>query len=110
MKIPFKRSEFYLNNFSWKSNPPGFSGHDSVIISYDALQDAGKSWEKLIVYSMLHMGDSDTTGTIAGAWFGALYGYEDIPKNNYKHLEFRDEIMDLGKRLYLKSKKMIGKI
>jgi len=23
---------------------------------------------------MLHGGDSDSTGTIAGAWFGAYYG------------------------------------
>lgn len=106
MRQPFKRSEFYFNNFSWKGSAPGFSGHDSVIVSYDALQDAGKSWEKLVVYSMLHMGDSDTTGTIGAAWYGALYGYEHIPKNNYKHLEFKDEIINLGKKIYHKYRKI----
>lgn len=34
---------------------------------------------------MLHGGDSDSTGTIAGAWFGAAYGFNYIPS---KHLDF----------------------
>jgi len=34
---------------------------------------------------MLHGGDSDSTGTIAGAWFGAAYGFKDIPSH---HLDF----------------------
>jgi len=25
--------------------------------------------------SILHGGDNDSTGTIAGAWFGAFYGF-----------------------------------
>jgi ADP-ribosylarginine hydrolase len=33
---------------------------------------------------MLHGGDSDSTGTIAGAWFGAFYGLDNVPAN---HLE-----------------------
>ena len=27
---------------------------------------------------MLHGGDSDSTGTIVGAWYGALYGFEQV--------------------------------
>lgn len=31
---------------------------------------------------MLHGGDSDSTGTIAGAWFGAFYGIDNkVPAN-----------------------------
>lgn len=30
---------------------------------------------------MLHAGDSDSTGTIAGAWFGAFYGLDNVPSN-----------------------------
>ena len=33
---------------------------------------------------MFHGGDSDSTGVMAAAWFGALYGYADVPENNYK--------------------------
>ena len=58
---------------------PGALGVDSVIIAYDALLYSKDSWEQLCLSSMLHGGDSDSTGTIAGAWFGSLYGFKDVP-------------------------------
>ena len=30
---------------------------------------------------MINIGDSDTLGSIAGAWYGALYGFENVPGN-----------------------------
>ena len=33
---------------------------------------------------MLHGGDNDSTGAIAGAWYGALYGDDDANKLQYK--------------------------
>ena len=38
---------------------------------------------------MLHGGDSDSTGTIVGAWYGALYGLEQVYQSNYLHSEGR---------------------
>jgi len=32
---------------------------------------------------MLHGGDSDSTGTIVGAWYGAIYGLQGVPLNHY---------------------------
>jgi len=32
---------------------------------------------------MLHGGDNDSTGTIAGAWYGAMNGFKNVPKINY---------------------------
>ena len=49
---------------------------------------------------MLHGGDSDSIGTIVGAWYGALYGYKDVFKSNYQHSEGKQYIADLGKRIY----------
>jgi len=91
---------------SYKSAFIGSAGDDSVIIAYDCLLDAGNNWEKLVIYSMLHMGDTDTTGCIAGAMYGALYGMKDVPENFIKDLEFKDDIMKLGKGLYKKYKKV----
>jgi len=54
-------------------------GVDSVIIAYDALLGSSDNWEELCLRGMLHGGDSDSTGTIAAAWFGAAYGFKDIP-------------------------------
>ena len=89
-----KRTEFFI----------GSGGDDSVIIAYDALIDAGDNWEKLVYYGMLHMGDTDTTGCIAGGLFGILHGFKNVPKNFLEHLEYKKEITDLGKKLYNKFK------
>jgi len=49
---------------------------------------------------MFHGGDSDSTGAIAGAWFGALYGFKDVPKINYQDLEKKDELKKLAQKLH----------
>ncbi len=101
------RTENYARQYSFENRIddnsfPGAGGDDSVIISYDCLIDAGTSWEKLVVYSMLHGGDTDTTGSIAGSWWGALQGYLDVPMHVLDNLEFRDVIEEVGKGLYEK--------
>jgi len=45
---------------------------------------AGDSWVELCKRGILHGGDNDSTGTIAGALFGAMYGFKEIPECNYK--------------------------
>jgi ADP-ribosylglycohydrolase len=84
---------------------PGSSGCDAVIMAYDSLLDSENSWEKIVIYSMLHLGDSDTVGCIAASWYGALYGYKHIPSNNLKYLEKKDHLINLGKQLYTMSLK-----
>jgi len=65
------RSKFYYDNYTRKGYlNPGSNGCDSTIIAYDAFMDA-KCFFSFICYSMLHCGDSDTTGCIAGALYGA---------------------------------------
>ena len=77
-----ERDKFYkvVSHGKW----PGAIGLDSVIISYDALLGSGDNWEELCLRGMLHCGDSDSTGCIAGSWFGAFYGFKNVPQNNYK--------------------------
>lgn len=70
------RSQYYYDNFTKKEFKdtlnPGSNGMDAVILAYDAFMDS-KSFESLVYYSMLHVGDSDTTGCIAGAFYGAFH-------------------------------------
>lgn len=80
----------------------GSGGDDSVIVAYDCLIDSEKNWEKLVIYSMLHMGDTDTTGSIAAGLYGAIYGFEDVSSNFTEFLEYKKELTDLGKELYNK--------
>jgi ADP-ribosylarginine hydrolase len=98
------RSRFYHENFTKDTAGLmiGDSGYSSVIMAYDCLLDAGDIWEKLIIYSALHWGDSDTVAAIACGWFGAKYGFSDVPSNNLKYLEYKEEIENLGENLYKK--------
>jgi ADP-ribosylarginine hydrolase len=38
---------------------------------------------------MLHGGDNDSTGCIAGSWYGALHGFNGVPRNNYEVKKIR---------------------
>ena len=81
----------------------GASGHDAPMIAYDALLSCGDSWSELCSHSMLHGGDSDSTGIIAAACWGAMYGYKDVPEGNYQNMEFLEELQHLSKKLYERS-------
>jgi ADP-ribosylglycohydrolase len=51
---------------------------------------------------MLHSGDSDTVGAVAGGLYGAVYSMGDVPKNMTKHIERKKELELLAKNLYNK--------
>lgn len=96
------RIQFYYDNFVDTSIDitPGASGYLVNIMAYDALLDSENNWEKLVVYAMLHLGDSDTVGCVAAAWYGALYGFHNVPENNLKYIEFKDKLIDLSSKLF----------
>ncbi|XP_078084933.1 ADP-ribosylarginine hydrolase [Mustelus asterias] len=78
----------------------GSSGHDAPMIAYDAILGAGRSWEELCNRAVFHGGDSDSTGAIAAAWWGAMYGFDGVPKSNYKDLEYRSRLESLAEKLF----------
>ena len=93
-----QRSQFYFNHFGTQfAFNPGSNGFDSVIIAYDCLLDCKGSFETLLYYSALHAGDSDSTGCIAGAFYGAYYGKFDLPQNMF-NIEFYEKIKALVKK------------
>lgn len=87
------------------------TGVGATIIAYDSLlmsissvskeiNDINKlkySWENLIFYSTLHFGDNDSTGIIAGCWFGALRAFNDISNDKVdfikSQLEFKKDLI-----------------
>lgn len=81
----------------------GSSGPTAIIMALQALIDSDGLWEKLVYYSMLHGGDSDTVGAIAGGFYGAVYGFGDVPKHLLKHLEFKSELETIAKEIYKKT-------
>ena len=90
------RDGFY-KSLSYRQGWAGASGHDAPMIAYDALLGAGTSWEELCSRAMFHGGDSDSTGVIAGGWWGVLYGLDGVPVGNYKNLEYKKK--ELKKQL-----------
>ena len=94
---PMHRIRYYHDNF-FKDDASiqlGSSGYLCMIMAYDALLDCDGKWEKLVVYSILHSGDSDTVGAIAGGLYGAHYGMGDVPKYMLDNIERKDEIKEV---------------
>ena len=81
----------------------GSCGHDAAMIAYDALLGAGDSWEELCYRGMIHGGDSDTTGILAGGLWGGIHGFSNVPKNLYEKLEYRDRLTKLADTILAKS-------
>lgn len=93
LKYPSVRSHI-LNSYSSRTNDmyPGAGGDDSVILAFDSLISCNGSLEQIVIYSMLHVGDSDTTGCICGFLYGLMYErgpISDIMINNIKSWEFK---------------------
>lgn len=101
-KYTIDRYSTFLEVFTNKYNTTdwvGSSGIDSLLFAYDCLLYCEGSFERLLYYSTLHMGDSDTTGIIACSWFGAVHGFKGISENLYEHLEFKDVLVFCGQKL-----------
>lgn len=107
LKKAHKKGELSLNNI-------GSSGLDSVIFAYDCLllaivpspnytidlDNIEYSWDSLVFFGCLHIGDTDSTGIILGSWFGALNGYGDFNTSKIKELEFYKELKEVSDKLY----------
>ncbi|KAL2081166.1 hypothetical protein ACEWY4_023019 [Coilia grayii] len=93
-----ERETFY-KSISFKGTG-GASGHDAPMIAYDGLLRAGDSWTKLANHTFFHGGDSDSTAAIAAAWWGALYGFHNVPPKNYKDLEYFRRLSAVADKLY----------
>jgi ADP-ribosylarginine hydrolase len=92
----------------------GISGLDAVIFAYDCLllsivpepnysvnlNNPTYSWESLVFFGCLHIGDTDSTGVIIGAWYGALNGFEGFNKEKLIELEFYKELKEVSEKLY----------
>ena len=91
------RNQDFLKNTELRK---GICSTNLLVTAYDALIGAGTSWEELCLRGVLHGGDNDSTGIIAGSCWGAMYGFEGVPEVNYKNLEYRDRLVTLGKDLY----------
>ena len=57
-------------------------------------------FEKAIVASVNHAGDTDSTGAITGNILGAAIGYKALPEFYKKDLELHDVTLEIADDLY----------
>lgn len=98
------RIKYYYDNFVKNSDASyiGGSGFCALIMAYDALLDCDGLWEKLVFYAMLHPGDSDTIGAIAGGLYALIYGFGDVPKKLLCCIEEKEILLELGEIFFKK--------
>jgi hypothetical protein len=51
---------------------------------------------------MLYPGESRASGSIAGALYGIIYGYGDVPSKMVCCIEKKEKLVKLGKDFYKK--------
>lgn len=61
-------------------------------ITIDNKNNIKPNFINLVLNSSLIYGDSDTIGTVCGFWYGALFGFQDVPNINFEDLEFYQDI------------------
>lgn len=101
MKDISNRYKNLQENFSRGCGMSGSCADDCLIFAYDSLLRSGGVLEKLLVYSVLHPGDSDTVGSIA---FSLFAGYYNNPIRNSQisryvtKLEFYKPTQEINKK------------
>lgn len=99
MQNPVLRYKYLKEKFSYPGSMAGGCADDAVIMAYDALLQCEGVFEKIVVYSILHPGDSDTVGAIALSWYGGYYyssKNEILFGHYFEELEFREDISDIN--------------
>uniref|UniRef100_W5LXI3 ADP-ribosylarginine hydrolase n=1 Tax=Lepisosteus oculatus TaxID=7918 RepID=W5LXI3_LEPOC len=93
-----ERSKLYKR---WCAESSGRrQGLEVPLIAYDAMLAAGADWNKLCQWATFHGGDSESTGTIAAALYGLLYGTDNIPAPFLQNLQLKEQMEKLGQALY----------
>ena len=100
MKNIVQRYKYLADNFSKGCDIPGGCADDALILAYDALLQSDGVLEKVVIYSALHPGDSNTVASIALSWYGAYYHNTDneiYAAHYFDNLEFKNQFRKLFK-------------
>lgn len=108
--------QWFYGDFRDLIDKARFMAEDKRINDQDAISELGEGWvaeealaiaifcalrysndfEKAIITSVNHDGDSDSTGAITGNILGAYLGLSKIPERFLKNLELKDIIMEIA--------------
>ncbi|MBI9109371.1 MAG: ADP-ribosylglycohydrolase family protein [Spirochaetales bacterium] len=74
----------------------GWVAEETLAIAIYCVLRYRDNFEKALVASVNHSGDSDSTGSVAGNLMGALHGYDRIPEKFKCNLELKDIILEIA--------------
>ena len=74
----------------------GWVAEETLAIAVFSVMRYIDDFEKCVVCSVNHDGDSDSTGAVAGNIIGAILGYEAIPQKFKSALEVHDVILSMA--------------
>ncbi len=78
----------------------GWVAEETLAIAVYCVLKYEDDFEKAIIASVNHNGDSDSTGAIAGNIIGAYLGMNAIPEKFLINLELKDVIIEIAEDLY----------
>ena len=78
----------------------GWVAEEAIAIAIYCSLKYSNDFEKAIIASVNHSGDSDSTGAITGNILGAYLGIEKIPNKFLEKLELKDLIEEIAEDLY----------
>ncbi|MDE5558750.1 MAG: ADP-ribosylglycohydrolase family protein [Ruminococcus sp.] len=78
----------------------GWVAEETLAIAVYCALKYENDFEKAIIVSVNHNGDSDSTGAVTGNILGAYLGMEAIPEKFLENLEVKDVILEIACDLY----------
>ena len=78
----------------------GWSGEEALAIAAYCALKYENDFDRAIIASVNHKGDSDSTGAVCGNILGARLGLEGIPEKYTANLELKDVILEIADDLY----------
>ena len=79
----------------------GWAAEETLAIAVYCCAKHFDDFEKAMIASVNHGGDSDSTGAVTGNILGAAIGYEAIPQYFKNDLELHDVILHVADDLWL---------
>lgn len=78
----------------------GWVAEETLAIAIYCALKYPNDFEKALIASVNHSGDSDSTGSVTGSILGAYLGLRAIPEKYTKQLELKQVIMEMADDLY----------
>ncbi|MDD3489454.1 MAG: ADP-ribosylglycohydrolase family protein [Paludibacter sp.] len=78
----------------------GWVAEETLAIAIYCALKYPNDFEKAIIASVNHGGDSDSTGAVTGNILGAYLGMKSIPEKFFENLELKDTIIEIADDLY----------